>query len=164
GDSGQRRPRGSVVERAGVELSRSHGRIIERPRLTHLLTESESRVMLLVAPAGYGKTTLAREWLSGSDHAWYQATAASSDIAALALGVASATAAVVPDTGQRLRARLKTSTDPASQAESLAKDLAEDLTSWPRNARLVIDDYHLLAESSAAEKFIQELVGTTSVP
>ena len=28
------------MERAGVELSRSHGRIIERPRLTHLLTKA----------------------------------------------------------------------------------------------------------------------------
>ena len=37
--------------------------IIKRPRLTKLLDESEARVILLVAPAGYGKTTLAREWV-----------------------------------------------------------------------------------------------------
>jgi ATP/maltotriose-dependent transcriptional regulator MalT len=37
--------------------------MIERPRLTRLLAESESRVLLLTAPAGYGKTTLAKEWV-----------------------------------------------------------------------------------------------------
>ena len=37
--------------------------IIKRPRLTKLLDESEARIMLLCAPAGYGKTTLAREWV-----------------------------------------------------------------------------------------------------
>ena len=38
-------------------------RIIERPRLVTLLEEAEARVILLVAPAGYGKTTLARQWI-----------------------------------------------------------------------------------------------------
>ena len=38
-------------------------RIIERPRLTTLLDESQGRIKMLVAPAGYGKTTLARQWL-----------------------------------------------------------------------------------------------------
>jgi ATP/maltotriose-dependent transcriptional regulator MalT len=38
-------------------------RIIKRPRLTRMLDESGARIILLVAPAGYGKTTLAHEWL-----------------------------------------------------------------------------------------------------
>ena len=42
-------------------------RIIKRPRLTRLLDESRSRFLMLIAPAGYGKTTLAREWLAGGD-------------------------------------------------------------------------------------------------
>jgi LuxR family maltose regulon positive regulatory protein len=122
--------------------------------------------MLLVAPAGFGKTTLAREWLSGRDRrqAWYQATEASSDPAALAVGLAGATAAILPHVGEQLRARLKTSSDPAAQAHSLALDLAADLVAWPPEARLVIDDYHLLAESAAAEKFVETLVYETPVP
>ena len=38
--------------------------IIERPRLLKLLDETEAKIILLVAPAGYGKTTLARQWVA----------------------------------------------------------------------------------------------------
>ena len=34
--------------------------IIKRPRLTRLLDGANAQVLMLVAPAGYGKTTLAR--------------------------------------------------------------------------------------------------------
>ncbi len=43
-------------------------RIIERPRLTRMLDDSPARIKMLVAPAGYGKTTLARQWLAASSH------------------------------------------------------------------------------------------------
>ena len=42
--------------------ARRERRIIERPRLIKLLDECEARIILLLAPAGYGKTTLARQW------------------------------------------------------------------------------------------------------
>ena len=58
-------------------------RIIERPRLTRLLDESQGRIKMLVAPAGYGKTTLARQWLADKQAVWYTATPASADVAAL---------------------------------------------------------------------------------
>src|SRR5436305_1542807 len=46
---------------AEIEAPRRH--IIERPRLTRLLDEADARILMLVAPAGYGKTTLARQWV-----------------------------------------------------------------------------------------------------
>ncbi len=48
------------VEKNQSELPPAQRHIIKRPRLTRLLDEAEARVLLLVAPAGYGKTTLAR--------------------------------------------------------------------------------------------------------
>src|SRR5205085_12404512 len=97
-------PKGEKVgEGTAIDTPRAGRRIIERPRLTRLLTESESRVMLLVAPAGYGKTTLARQWLADNRHAWYQATPASSDVPALALGLAATAADVVGRVGESLR-------------------------------------------------------------
>jgi ATP/maltotriose-dependent transcriptional regulator MalT len=120
--------------------------------------------MLLVAPAGYGKTTLAREWLRDRKHAWYQATQSSSDVAALALGLADAGGSVLRDVGARLRGRLKTVSDAAAEAESLANDLAADFAEWPGDTRLVVDDYHLLAENTAAETFFDAFVQATAIP
>ncbi|MFL5968323.1 MAG: LuxR C-terminal-related transcriptional regulator [Gaiellaceae bacterium] len=151
-----------------VETTRAARRIIERPRLTRLLTESESRVMLLVAPAGYGKTTLAREWLAQGDreHAWYQVTPAASDVAALGLGLAKSAADVVSAAGDRLPARLRTVGDVSTpeQARSLAEGLAADLSAWPREVVLVIDDYHLLAGNEAADAFVETFVEGTTMP
>ena len=83
-------------------------RIIERPRLTRLLDESPARIKMLVAPAGYGKTTLARQWLGTSPHpaAWFVATPSSIDVAALALGLHRAVAVVHPGVGRVLLERL----------------------------------------------------------
>ncbi|MFL5918269.1 MAG: AAA family ATPase, partial [Gaiellaceae bacterium] len=136
--------------------------------MTRLLTESESRVMLLVAPAGYGKTTLAREWLAQGDreHAWYQVTPAASDVAALGLGLAKSAADVVSAAGDRLPARLRTVGDVSTpeQARSLAEGLAADLSAWPREVVLVIDDYHLLAGNEAADAFVETFVEGTAMP
>jgi ATP/maltotriose-dependent transcriptional regulator MalT len=158
-------PKGEKVgEGTALDMSRAGRRFIERPRLTRLLSESESRVMLLVAPAGYGKTTLAREWLRDRKHAWYQATPSSSDVAALALGLAAAGGGSLPDVGGRLRGRLKTVNDAAAEAESLASDLAADFAEWPSETRLVVDDYHLLADNPAAEAFFDAFIHAAPIP
>ncbi|MCP9488186.1 MAG: hypothetical protein MSC30_20285, partial [Gaiellaceae bacterium MAG52_C11] len=79
-------------------------RIIERPRLTRLLDESTARIKMLVAPAGYGKTTLARQWLATSVHpfAWFAATPSSVDVAALAMGLHRAVSSAHPEIGRIL--------------------------------------------------------------
>jgi ATP/maltotriose-dependent transcriptional regulator MalT len=120
--------------------------------------------MLLVAPAGYGKTTLAREWLRDREHVWYQATPASSDVAALALGLATAASHLRPRAGERLRGRLLTVGDAAAEAVTLGNDLAADFMDWPAEVRLVVDDYHLLTENDAAEEFFNAFVTATAVP
>lgn len=158
-------PKGELVgEASAIDTSRAGRRLIERPRLTRLLSESESRVMLLVAPAGYGKTTLARQWLRDREHVWYQATPASSDVAALALGLANAASDVVAGTSSRLRAHLKVVPDPATTPAAVADEIAAALAAWPKDARFVIDDYQHLAQSIAAERLFELIVAQTSVP
>jgi ATP/maltotriose-dependent transcriptional regulator MalT len=50
-------------------------RIVERPRLYALLDASAARVRTLVAPARYGKTTLADQWVGrdGRLATWFTA-------------------------------------------------------------------------------------------
>src|SRR5205085_2305277 len=98
-------------------------------RLRALLDESAANVGLVIGPAGYGKTTLARQWTVQLEIpiGWYQCTEASADIAALALGLARSSAAIFPETSEILEARLRTATpdavDPGSLADLLTREL-----------------------------------------
>jgi LuxR family maltose regulon positive regulatory protein len=138
-------------------------RIIKRPRLTRMLDEGGARIILLVAPAGYGKTTLAREWLDERRAAWYQGGPASADVAALSVGLATAAAEIVPGAGDRMRQRLRATDRPEEDAQILAEMLAEDLAEWPDDAWLAIDDYHFASGSAACEVFVEEISSAPSL-
>jgi LuxR family maltose regulon positive regulatory protein len=133
-------------------------RIIERPRLTRLLDASQGRLKMLVAPAGYGKTTLARQWLTDKPATWYTATQASADVAALAAGIRAAVGAFVPGSGEALMERLPVTPRPEEEADVLAGMLAGDLLEWPRDAWLVFDDYQAIAGRPPAERFVEGLL------
>jgi len=111
-------------------------RIVERPRLFALLDESKARVRMLVAPAGYGKTTLAEQWVvrDGRVGIWYTARSASTDVAGLALGIARAATSIIEDCDHRLREHLRALPAPAGNVQTLADILGEDLASWPATA------------------------------
>ena len=114
---------------------------------------------MLTAPAGYGKTTLAREWLqSREDTAWYRATPASADVGAFSAGLADAVDSIVPGAGDRVQQRLRVGDATDRLARPLAALLAEDLEAWPAGGIVVLDDYHLLAESAPVEDFLDWLL------
>jgi ATP/maltotriose-dependent transcriptional regulator MalT len=145
-----------MEDEAGQEISAVRRHIIERPRLTRLLDETSARVIMLVAPAGYGKTTLARQWLADQPHGWYQGNASSGDVAALALGIADAAGPLISDAGRRLREWLPTSREPEREIEVIEQFLSQDLEKWAERAWFVVDDYHLLS-SPATEELIRRL-------
>ena len=154
---GPPRPHRTENERARV-LAAHRRHIVKRPRLTKLLHESEARIILLVAPAGYGKTTLARDWvseLSGVRVAWYRAASAAADSAALAVGIAEALTNVTDGSSQRLIARLS-SGGPAPEPAGLAKLVSEVIDGDAADVLLAIDDYNR-ASSPEAEQLVDEL-------
>jgi DNA-binding CsgD family transcriptional regulator/tetratricopeptide (TPR) repeat protein len=146
-----------MVEGTVKTQSRARGSTIKRPRLTTLLDESGARFLLLLAPAGYGKTTLAREWTEGREGVvWYSGGPAMADVAALAAGVAEALTSQ-DEVAERVRI-LAARGQPAGV---LAKAVA---AAAPKDAALilVIDDYQYAAESPDADGFMSELMSLTT--
>lgn len=154
-----------MADGTATQPQQGRRRIIERPRLTRLLDESPARIKLLVAPAGYGKTTLARQWLTQGNRrgAWLQCTPAASDVAVLVARVAGASAATTGRSDERTLERLRITAEPARELEVLTDLMADDLQPWPTDAWLVLDDYHELMSSGEAEKFIEELASQTTL-
>ncbi len=153
----------STRDRQSRKLKRR--RVIERPRLFALLDESPNRIRTLVAPAGYGKTTLAEQWVArdGRRGAWFKARSASTDVAALALGMARAAAELVPGCDERLRAHLRAVPNPGERVDVLAEILGEELVGWLPTDWLVLDEYQELVGATDAESFVEELAAVCPV-
>ncbi len=136
---------------------------IERPRLTRLLDAATAPVIMLIAPAGFGKTTLARQWLAHRRRGWYRGSPAAADVAALAVGLARSAGEIIPDAGRRMGERLRATGTPEQDVEPLAELLAEDLADWPEDAWLAFDDYQFASESSFAEEFVERVLALCPV-
>jgi DNA-binding CsgD family transcriptional regulator/tetratricopeptide (TPR) repeat protein len=149
-----------VVPRAAEsELPPLFKRHVRRPRLTRILDASRAQAILLIAPAGFGKTTLLAEWLQGRDAGfWYRATSASADVAAFSTGVVEVIQPLMPGAGDRVLQRVRVPEVPERMARILAELLAEDIQKWPTDKWLIVDDYHLVAESAAVEEFVDWLL------
>src|SRR6266516_3304483 len=151
--------------KTGSEETRSP-RLVQRPRLMTLLDETQSRHIVLVAPAGYGKTTLARQWFTRHKRkaVWFRAGPASTDVAALAHGLAHAAEDVLKGSGARLQEHLRTSHCPNSEVLHIADILVDDLAGWPADLWMVIDDYQHLANEPNAERLIDAVVARGTIP
>ena len=131
--------------------------------MTRLLSESEAKIVLLVAPAGYGKTTLARQWLSDKPHVWHNSTESSADVAALASRLADAAADLTHADVSRVDRRLHLSRNPEQEVEVLAEFVGGCFADSPSNAWLAVDDYHLLMDSDAAETLVGALAQSAPI-
>jgi ATP/maltotriose-dependent transcriptional regulator MalT len=145
---------------AGRQQSRAvvpRRRIIERPRLIALLDRMEAATILLVAPAGYGKTTLARQWartLTGT--IWIGSTSSHRDVVTFSEDVADGVDALGGNAakfiGEFMRARSNPQRAAREIAGALAARVEEAHVQW-----LVIDDYHELAEAPEVEEMVAVL-------
>ena len=97
----------------------AHLGIIERPRLARALSEAP-RLIVLLGPAGYGKTTLARQLICAAGDvpvAWHGCQPGSADVASIALGLCDALERLSEVQLSEVRARVRTSPNPQGEAE-----------------------------------------------
>ena len=136
---------------------RRERRIIDRPRLIKLLDETDARTILLVAPAGYGKTILMRQWVKSlNSAACLTLTQAHRDVATLADELATA---ISPGEEEMrfVREYVRARGNPQREARAIGRVLAQ-LIAKQRTQWIVFDDYHELGDSPDATAVVDELL------
>jgi LuxR family transcriptional regulator, maltose regulon positive regulatory protein len=132
-----------------VRVPRTRPELVERPRLREALLQYEGRrLILLSAPAGFGKTTLLSEWLEdrsgdGDSTAWLSLEEADNDPARfLAYLVSALRWALGEGIGEGVMASLRLPEFPP--VEAVVGALINELADVQREVTVVFDDYHVI--------------------
>ena len=148
-----------MVETITAAASPALDHIIERPRLIARLAEGGgARVSVLAAPAGYGKTTLARQWSQRQlgPVVWYRTTRASGDVALLAVQLDDLLASIAPELPREPgRVASIASVNPSPQP--LGRAILRTFETLDQKVLLVVDEWEA-AGTDEAEELLSMLV------
>jgi LuxR family transcriptional regulator, maltose regulon positive regulatory protein len=127
------------------------GSVARRDLLIRLDEGISAKLVILIAPAGWGKTSLLRDWWSAraSGMAWLSVDQDDNDPVRFWAHVIAAVAQLAPGAGE---ASLQVLTAPgASTAEGVLTPLINDLARLAGPITLILDDYHLIANPELLE-------------
>ncbi|MCP4623829.1 MAG: hypothetical protein GY850_09895, partial [bacterium] len=118
---------------------------VRRSHLVDRLNGQIGRKLILVsAPAGFGKTTLISEWISSlkAPIAWLTLDAYDTDPFHFIHYLAAALMEINPKIGEKARSILQS--QPRSSIDFIMTSLVKDIAEFPGRIMLVLDDYHLI--------------------
>jgi LuxR family transcriptional regulator, maltose regulon positive regulatory protein len=122
--------------------------VVARPRLTERLNRVvESKLALVSAPAGFGKTTLLAEWLAAARDgkrsvAWLSLDQGDNEPAPFWTYLIAALQTLVPGVGESALSLLQGPQPPP--VEAVLTTLLNELSAVPDDVVLVLDDYHVV--------------------
>ena len=141
-----------------TKLQRPHpaAGTIARPRLFALLAEQHP-LTLVVAPAGFGKTTLLSSWLetTTAPYGWLTLDEGDSDPAVFLTYLLAALQVPAPHAGKEILAMVDAGAP--IPPNLLARALINDLDGIEQPFVVVLDDYHLL-QGEAVHAILRELL------
>ena len=119
--------------------------VVIRPRLLEQLNEGLHRKLILIsAPAGFGKTTLVSEWVEGIERlaAWLSLDEGENDPTRFLTYLVAALQTIAPNIGEGVLGVLQSPQPPPT--ETILTALLNDLTTLTDHFVLVLDDYHVI--------------------
>ena len=129
--------------------SQARPNLVARPRLVAKLErETDRKLTLISAPAGFGKTTLLVEWLKGREGgdrsvAWLSLDEGDNDpVRFLSYLVASLGRSVGEEFGEGILAALRSAGSP--RMEAVLGAFINELADLPGEVAIVLDDYHVI--------------------
>lgn len=127
---------------------------VSRPALHSRLTASlETRVAVLVAPAGFGKTSLVLDWLSTREEpsAWLSLEASENDLTSFLTYLIACLQTLSPHLGQQTLRQLQMFPQPP--LNRLLGPLLNEMQQHKLTGIVVLDDFHHLTSSTIHEAF-----------
>ena len=137
--------------RTKLFLPRSRTDLLARPQLIKRLDAGRrQKLSLVVAPAGYGKTTLVSTWLqqmnikrSVARTAWLSLDAGDNDISRFAAYFIAALAQFVPEV-ETIAERYLWNSEAALNIENLLIDVLNEVAAFEQSIIFVLDDFHVI--------------------
>ncbi len=128
-----------------LHLPSPRRRLVQRARLIDRLASGERpRLVLVAAPAGFGKTTLLAQWLGAADSrvAWLALDPGDADLRTFLTHLVTAVRIAVPEAGADALALLEASSTTA--ADAVLVSLINDLDALADPTVVALDDYHVV--------------------
>ena len=119
--------------------------VVLRPRLIEQLNEGlHSKLTLVCAPAGFGKSTLISEWIASFEcqAAWLSLDEGDSEPTRFLAYLIAALQAIAPNIGEGALGALRSPQSPPT--ESILTALLNEITTVEDDFVLVLDDYHAI--------------------
>lgn len=149
------------VTRTRISIPRRRHDLISRQRLLDFLNELiDYKLILITAPAGYGKTSLLVDFAAQTSYpvCWYTVNALDIEPQRFIYNLVSALAVQFPRFGQRTISALKSTKgtlDPDYISTMISNDLYDHV---PEHFVLVLDDYYLVNDSAQIRNFFTRFI------
>jgi LuxR family maltose regulon positive regulatory protein len=129
---------------------------IDRPRLVNALERaSERKLTLIVSPAGFGKSTVASQWIrqTGTPACWLTLDAGDSDLLSFYSYVVAAIQTIDACMCRETATMLESPFTPGSQ--EIMRSLLNEISTSTRRFVMVVDDFHVVGAVDVRDALIQ---------
>lgn len=136
-----------------------HDKIMLRPRLIEIIREAEASNIMIVAPAGFGKTVLLSQLTEASNQSavWYQLDEYDNDPAVFWRYLIAGCKKLHPAFGNEIVSFIDTNQSGLNRDRTVLSMLIKELDKHQKDLTLVFDDFHVLTQPDV-KIFIEEFL------